>query len=326
MAAPILTRILTAFQLTRVTLVFGAIGGIWFTILFTRSDDRYNYLPVYKDLSLTGALIAGVFVSMGLFAFATSLNDLLDLRHDTAFSPERPLPAGKIRSSQVIVIAIGSLLVAMAAAVPFGKGGLLLAVFTAAAILFYNAAGKHVPAVGLVLAGLIHAAQMMIANVELAFTFPVWLVFTHSMVIATFVYRFEQKRPPVVGRTLVAVWIGWLAWSVVILGLGASGGREAGFVPEHLGPNTFAFPIIAVIAFVIIAWRKTTRAEPSTAAEKLKRYGSIWQGVYAAAWLAGIGLWPQAIGMAAFALGGFVVMTILKEVNGLNSTPVSYRY
>ena len=84
--------------------------------------------------------------------------------------------------------------------------------------------------------------------------------------------------------------------------------------------------MLAVIAFVILAWRKTSGVEPSTAAEKLKRYGSIWQGIYAAAWLAGIGLWPEALGMTAFAALGFVVMTILKEVNGLNSSPISYRY
>ena len=90
----LITRLLTAFQLTRVTLVFGAIGDLWFTILYTRSDARYDYLPVFDEIPLAAALAAGVFVSAGLFAFATSLNDLLDLRHDSAFSPQRPLPAG----------------------------------------------------------------------------------------------------------------------------------------------------------------------------------------------------------------------------------------
>lgn len=325
-AAPLLNRVLTAFQLTRVTLVFGAIGDIWFTILYTRSDDRYNYMPVFDELSLFWALVAGAFVSIGLFAFATSLNDLLDLRHDTAFSPQRPLPAGRIRSSQVVVITTSALLVAMAAAVPFGTQGLMLAVFTAAAILFYNAAAKHVPAVGLLLAGLIHASQMMIVNVQLAFTLPVWLVFTHSMVIASLVYRYEQKRPLIIGRTLIAVWIGWLAWSIVILGLGASKGAAAGFLPESMGMDTIVFPILAVIGFVILAWRKTMGTESSAAAEKLKRYGSMWQSIYAAAWLAGVGLWTEAFGMALFAFVGFAIMTVLKEVNGLGSSPVGYRY
>ena len=115
---------------------------------------------------------------------------------------------------------------AMAAAIPFGTQGLLLAVLTAAAILFYDAAGKHVPAVGLLLAGLIHASHMMIANVDLAFTFPVWVIFTHTVVVATIVYRFEQKRPILRTRTIVAVALGWAAWSAIILGLGASQGQR----------------------------------------------------------------------------------------------------
>ena len=326
MSMAMITRVLTAFQLTRVTLVFGAIGDLWFTILYTRSDDRYNYLPVFDDISLGAALTAGVFVSAGLFAFATSLNDLLDLRHDTAFSPQRPLPAGRIRTGQVIVIAIGSLLVAMAAAIPFGSRGLLLAVLTAAAILFYDAAAKHVPAVGLLLAGLIHASHMMIANVELAFTFPIWMIFTHTVVIATIVYRLEQKRPILRTRTLMAVLLGWTAWSAIILGLGASRGSEAGFIPDYFGVQTFAFPILAAAGFAAVAIRKSRNVRSTVAAEKLKRYGSMWQSIYAAAWLAGVGLWTEALGMGLFALVGFAIMTILKEVNGLGTTPVGYRH
>lgn len=323
---PLFTRVLTAFELTRVTLVFGAIGDLWFTILYTRSDDRYSFLPVFDDLSLPLALIAGVFVSAGLFAFAASLNDLLDLRHDSAFSPQRPLPAGRIRSGQVVVIAVGALLVAIAAAIPFGSRGLLLAVLTAAAILFYDAAGKHVPAVGLLLAGLIHASHMMIANVELAFTFPVWMIFTHTVIVATIVYRLEQKRPILRGRTILAVALGWAAWSGVILGLGASRGSEAGFIPDYFGVQTFAIPLLAVGGFAAVAIRKSRHVRPHVAAEKLKRYGSMWQSIYAAAWLAGVGLWPEAIGMGIFAAAGFAIMTILKEVNGLGTTPVGYRH
>jgi 4-hydroxybenzoate polyprenyltransferase len=326
MSLTLITRVLTAFQLTRVTLVFGAIGDLWFTILYTRSDDRYNYLPVFEDLSLSAALVAGIFVSAGLFAFATSLNDLLDLRHDTAFSPQRPLPAGRIRSGQAVVIAVGALLVAMAAAIPFGTRGLLLAVLTAAAILFYDAAGKHVPAVGLLLAGLIHASHMMIANVELAFTFPVWVIFTHTVVVATIVYRFEQKRPILRTRTIVAVALGWAAWSAIILGLGASQGSDAGFIPDYFGVQTFVIPLLAVAGFVVVAIRKARHVRPHIAAEKLKRYGSMWQSIYAAAWLAGLGLWAEAIGMGIFAMAGFAIMTILKEVNGLGTAPIGYRH
>ena len=326
MSFGIITRLLTTLQLTRVTLVFGAIGDLWFTILYTRTDDRYSYLPVFNELSLSGALTAGACVSAGLFAFAASLNDVLDFRHDSAFSPERPIPAGKIRSSQAAVIAVGSLLVAVASAVPFGSGGLLLTILTAGAILFYDAAGKHVPTVGVLLAGLIHSAHMMIANVELAFTIPVWLIFTHTVVVACLVHRFEEKRPLLNRKSFVVIGIGWLAWSALILGMGANRGASGGFVPENFDFFTLVFPLIAVLGFAAVAVQKVKNVRRNVAAEKLKRYGSMWQSIYAATWLAGCGLWPEAFGMAVFAILGLLVMTILKEVNGLGTSPVGYRH
>ena len=105
-------KLLTAFQLTRLSLVFGAIADVWFVVLYTRADPRYALLPV-NDIPLVVALVVAAVLSIGLFAFATTLNDLLDVRHDTAFSPDRPLPAGRIRAGQAVVIAIGALLAAI---------------------------------------------------------------------------------------------------------------------------------------------------------------------------------------------------------------------
>ena len=36
-------RIMPAFQLTRLSLVFGAVADAWFVILYTRGDARYNH-------------------------------------------------------------------------------------------------------------------------------------------------------------------------------------------------------------------------------------------------------------------------------------------
>ena len=71
-------KLLTAFQLTRLSLVFGAIADVWFVVLYTRADPRYALLPV-NDIPLVVALVVAAVLSIGLFAFATTLNDLLDL-------------------------------------------------------------------------------------------------------------------------------------------------------------------------------------------------------------------------------------------------------
>ena len=61
------------------------------------------------------------------------------------------------------------------------------------------------------------------------------------------------------------------------------------------------------------------------AAEKLRRYGAMWQAVYAAAWLLAAGMPVEAAGMAVLAVVGLVVMTVLKEVNGLSGRPIGWR-
>src|SRR5688572_18913735 len=190
-------RIVTAIQLTRLTMAFGAVSDVWFVILLTKYDESsalYSYLPVH-DMSLAVALLAGLIVALGLFAYGASLNDVLDVRHDTAFSPDRPIPAGRIRVGQAIVVTVGALLVAMLGGVSLGKESAGVTLLTATGILFYNAAGKFIPAAGITTVGLIHAAHMLIPNHQLQFTLPVWLVMTHAMVIAALVHHLEQKRP-----------------------------------------------------------------------------------------------------------------------------------
>ena len=87
-------KIMTTIQLTRLTMAFGAVSDIWFVILLTKANENYVMIDVYR-MPLVPALMAGAVVAVGLFAYGASLNDVLDVRHDAAFSPERPIPAGR---------------------------------------------------------------------------------------------------------------------------------------------------------------------------------------------------------------------------------------
>jgi hypothetical protein len=315
-------RIITAIQLTRLTMVFGAVSDVWFVILLTQADPRYVMVDVH-GMGLGAALVAGAVVAIGLFAYGAALNDVLDVRHDSAFSPERPIPAGRIRIGQAIVVTIGSLIVAVLASNVFGDWALSITLLTAAGILFYNAAGKYIPPVGVVTIGLIHAAHMFIPNHELSFTLPVWLVMTHAMAIAVVVHYLEDKRPRFSRRGLAAVVAGWVCWSVVILGAGVI--SEGGLWPPGAIALAGVCPVLTVIAFLAVAWWKTTGVQPRVAAEKLKRYGAMWQSLYGAAWLLAVGLTVQATWITAFAIAGFTGMTLIKEVTGLTGRPVAYR-
>jgi hypothetical protein len=129
---PVAERILDAFQLTRLSLAFGAVCELWLVTLLTRADPRYVHLPVYH-MPLWKALICTGVVSVGLFAFAASLNDLLDVRHDRRFSPDRPLAAGRIRTSSAALLSFGALMAAVVCASALGEPALVLTVGVAAA-------------------------------------------------------------------------------------------------------------------------------------------------------------------------------------------------
>lgn len=318
----LILRIITAIQLTRLTMAFGAVSDVWLVILITRDRSEYGYMPA-DNMPLAAALLVGATVAIGLFAYGASLNDVLDVRHDATFSPERPIPAGRIRLGQAIVVTVGALIVAMLGAVMLGVGAVGLSLLTATGILFYNAAGKYIPAIGLITAGLIHAAHMMIPNYQLAFTLPVWLVMTHAMVIAALVHHLEDKRPRLRAHALAATAIGWGVWSAILLGAGMRQGH--GLWPEDAKAEGIVWPILAVIGFAVIAWWKGTGVTGRAAAEKLKRYGAMWQAMYGAAWLLALGMEHEAAWLGAFALAGFAAMTLIKEVTGFSDRPVSYR-
>ncbi len=317
-------KLLTAFQLTRLSLVFGAIADVWFVVLYTRADPQYALLPV-NDIPLIVDLMVAAVLSIGLFAFATTLNDLLDVRHDTAFSPDRPLPAGRIRAGQAVVIAIGALLAAIAAAIPFGTGGLVLAVIAATAALFYNAAGKHLPAVGVIVAGLVHVAHMLVPNHQLAFLLPVWLVFSHVLAISILGHLLEGKRPRLTPLGGLGIVLGWLFWSTVLFGIAVNRDPDGGVLPDGRTVTVVIWPVLAMVAFTALAWRKAGPVQGTHAAEKLRRYGAMWHGVYGTAWFVGLGMWQAAVIMAVFTFVGIAVMTLLKEFTATEPGMIGYR-
>lgn len=316
-------RLITAIQLTRLTMAFGAVSDVWFVILYTTARaEEYSALKELLSMPLPLALLAGTVVAIGLFACGAALNDVLDVKHDAAFSPDRPIPAGRIRIGQAIIVAVGALIAAVLAAGAMGTLSLYLTALTAAGILFYNAAGRFIPAVGIVTIGLIHAIHMLIPNALLSFTLPVWLVMTHAMVIALGVHVLEEKRPRLSRRALVAIVLGWLTWSGAIIGFGAARG---GPWPAGMSWLGTLWPAAAVAGFVIMIGWKMRHSRGASAAEKLKRYGAMWQSLYGAAWLMAAELPAQARWIAIFAVCGFVSMTLIREITGHSGRPIGYR-
>lgn len=300
-------------------MALGAVSDVWFVILLTRASGGDAEVA---RMALGTALAAGAIVAVGLFAYGASLNDLLDVRHDSAFRPDRPIPAGRIKPAQAAVVVVGALLITVPASAAMGRLSLWIMLLVAAAILFYDAAGRYIPAVGVVTIGLIHAAHMLIPNPALAFILPVWLVMTHAMGVAAAVHILDDKRPRLGRRALAAMATGWLFWSALIVAISALRG---GLWPAEAPLWGMAWPAVTVAGFVTVCLWKAGGVRATVGAEKIRRYGAMWQALYGAAWFAGLGLQAQAAAMAALAVIGFLAMTAVKEIMGLSGRPVAYR-
>jgi hypothetical protein len=232
-------------------------------------------------------------------------------------------------------VSFAALMAAVVSASALGEAALVLTVATAAAILFYDAVAKHIPSLGIVTVGLAHAANMFIPNWTLAFTLPVWWSMSHAVAIAASVHRLEDKRPFFNTKRILALVAGWLFWSAVLLGGGAwaSAGSAGGYWPQvssgdrvlGAGPAGLVWPALSLAAFLVLVRAKVAGQPGHVASEKLRRYGAMWQAVHAAAWLMAAGMHAEAAAMAVLAVAGLVVMTVLKEVNGLSGRPIGWR-
>lgn len=305
-------------------MAFGAIADLLLIVVLSRSDPRYHYMPV-ASMPLAQAMVCATVTAVGLFSFAAALNDLLDVRHDRVFSPGRPLASGRISTLQAASLALASLLLALVGVISFGPGAIFIALLVAGGSLFYNVTAKHIPAVGLVTIGVIHAAHMLIPNDQFTFTLPACLALTHATAIATTIHVIQAKRPALSKRSIWTLALGWIACVGTMVWFGYSRSSEGYWPPgsPSWGP---AVPAAAFIACIPVIVRKVKRAtNPAVAAEKVARYGALWQALYAASWLFACGEPMWGLGALIFASVSFGAMTLLKELGGSPGQPVAYR-
>jgi 4-hydroxybenzoate polyprenyltransferase len=333
------TRIAPLLRLTRVSTAFAAVGNIWFVILWTRAIPEENAAaadhpatrPITQPDNPALPLAAATLTAVGIFAFATALNDTLDRKRDRALHPDRPIPSGAVSLETAVALVAFALLFAFTGAALLGNAAVILTLATAAAILVFHAALKHIPSLGLVLLSLIYASHMLIGNALLIFVWPVWLAMTHALATGAITHRLANRRPRLRAFPVTIAVLGWAFWSAALFTTSVL--RTGNVWPDFVPPHAALLPAALFAAFFAFTRLKIKNAKtPEIAADKVHRYGALWMPLYAVAWCLGtIGhndntqLLPATLALAALAATGALGMTVLRELYSLAEHPVGFR-
>lgn len=287
-------------QVARPSLSLAAVSNIWLVVLWQAMVERTG--PA-TTLGLPRALTLAAGAAIGLHVFGVCLNDVLDLRRDRLFAPHRPIPSRRVTLTHVTVTALIALLLALFCAVGLGQLSVIAALGCAALILGYDAAGKHLPAVGLLLLALIRVTLMAVGGPGLGFVWPIWLDMTHLIVVAGLVHRLQRKRPYLAPQELWIVAAGWVFLTLGMIFWMADRGELA---PETM-PWLWTGPIVAgVVALgagaAVLRWRPSD----AWAGDVLWRGGMAWMIVYDGSWFLASGRWR-----AAAVFGGLLLIMLL---------------
>ncbi len=343
---PLLPRILAAVEVARLPFAFGVVANVWLMVLLARVEAEAatagqaadgsasmgapaGSAQVIAALPLWLALGASMAFAVGFMAFGAALNDALDAKRDRAFAPERPIPSGSIAARRAFHIAFAALVVGVLGALPFGTAALAGALVLAALVLGYDAFAKHIPAFGIVLAGLATAVSMLALTPDSPSLLPVWLAMSQTMGVGALAYVLGEKRPKLSRRAVVLGAMGWAFWSAALVALalernGGLGGDGA-LLPAFFERRLLVLPALAVVVCALFGLWKLRGVRGPRAAEKLLRYGSLWKAIVAAGWLAAAGLATEAAAIAGIAIAITAILSIARELAPQAAAPASWR-
>jgi 4-hydroxybenzoate polyprenyltransferase len=294
-------RLLPVLQLTRMALVFTAIADSTCGLLLRASQRRLPGTRLIENIDVY-QLVATAVISVGLYGYGMSLNDIIDRRRDSQIAAHRPLPSGRIGvvTAHVICFLLAAAALAgggyyVARALPNAWATFALVVATGLLITFYDLAGKYLVAPGLVSLGLIRFFHAAVPAPDLPVLWHPLLLLNHVVILSTVAYGWEQKRPALTRAHWYAV-LGTLAFVDLALV-----GVMAWLRPQSVALATgLLFPAGAALAFVVVATvihrLMDGRRE---AGQTLMLYGLLWLIVYDSAFVAG---YASALAAALLAL------------------------
>jgi hypothetical protein len=298
--------LLSALQLTRMALVFTAVSNTLCSLLLL-ARMRAGPAGEYNDHLIWHRALAVALMSVGLYGFGMSLNDIIDRRRDRQLAAHRPLPSGRIGIATAHTICVLLFLLALgavfyiASSSAAGDMTLLLFAWTATLITFYDFAGKYLVWPGLLTLGLIRFFHAVIPAPQLPLVWHPLLLLNHVTILSAACYQLEKKRPPL---TRLHWWMmfGGLALADVVCVMSVWWRRQHRFAPGTFAQNLWVkpaliYPVLAGLLFIAIAILIRKRnADPRAAGQKIMLAGLLWLIVYDVSFVAGyVGIIPAAL-------------------------------
>lgn len=287
-------RALPFLQLTRMALVFTAIADALTALLLRERLSLPDPGPVWPHLHLLEVLLV-MCVSVGMWGFGVSLNDIIDRRRDSLLAATRPLAAGRIGvvTAHLVCTGLGLLALVCGILLAVHNGSpatLVMVVLTLALITAYDTIGKYVPAVGLLVLGLVRFFHAAFAAPHLPLPWHGLVLLNHVIVISAIAYVWSDKRPRLSAIHWIALTAAAASANICVLSAAvAVRGASAITLPAH------AWPVLAAaVAFVPIAWWTAKTHQPPIAGQKLLFRGTLWLIVLDAAFVYSVVSWQAA--------------------------------
>lgn len=244
-------------------------------------------------------------ISVGLYGFGMSLNDIIDRRRDSMIAPHRPLPSARMGVTTAHLVCGGLFTIAVVCAAVYAKStgvwlSLLLALWTAILIYFYDVAGKYLVGPGLLSLGLIRFFHGLVPGPQFPVVWHPLLLLNHVAILSAVAYHLEAKRPALTRghwRMVIGAIVSIDALVIVLVG-SRRAERLGGWMDGLAITPGLVLPVLAIVGFVGLAYWVFRRAESTRiAGQTIMLYGLLWLIVYDAAFVAAYAHWAYAVGV-----------------------------
>ena len=252
------------------------------------------------------AITASVAAAMALLGFAAGLYELFALPGDRSGAGHHPV-------AQSVILASGSLMLALFAATALGRDTAFTTLAVATLLLVHLAATRFIPAVGLLVQAAVVAGLMLIPDWRMDLPVAVWVAMTITLLTVVGVYRLANQRPKLSIRGVAVVVGGWVFMSAVILGLRKSVGLSIWPAEFHMG--SLVWPMLGVLALcVAIRWRLAGVTPDARAASGVVRVVALGQPLMAAAWCVSVELMGAAISFLIVAVAATMLSGLARDL------------